>query len=499
MCWRATRSRDGASEGSRSHGMGAREKYSARPSSAVTTFTTCGVARTSSVAGAAAVTNGNRPDVTTAAAPRTAASDTNGSSPCTLTMASKPAKRRDAATSATRSVPDGWLGSVSATAASVRRSASAISSLSVATTTWSATRMAETRSHTRTTKGTPPMRRSGFRGRREAPRRAGMTASVFTQGSETHAGQQFARHSSYTPRPRKQTDWRGFLLGAATPGCSSSRLPGERHADLETRVSTGGIHQIFDAGEAERHERADVLNEARQPLNAGRTDPVADPDCRRADEGQPDPGDRDLVARVEVQQLVASHGERLIDQRQCSAAPQVGKALWRRRVPHGHHRVQVGTEALQSERREPDTPVERRLREPRVAGALPGHLHPEGAAHATVLELIPCYRADGDRRDSTARDARIRPPRVLGVAPTADAPGPAADRVRRTDGPRALGSQGREPFEIEGGLGVFVEPADLQLSPVGAVVVPSVPAGGERCERVDEGRVDPVVVRERSS
>src|SRR5687767_7301424 len=163
---------------SRRNGIGAREKYSARPSSAQTTFTTSGLSTMPAVARVAHVASGNAPLRTSAAAPAMASPRTNGSSPCTLTITSNEAQSGRSATSATRSVPDGWSARVMATSPPRSLTTAAISSASVATITRSAAPDSTMRSQTRTMSGAPPRRRRGLRGSRVAPSRAGMTASV---------------------------------------------------------------------------------------------------------------------------------------------------------------------------------------------------------------------------------------------------------------------------------------------------------------------------------
>ena len=85
-----------------------------------------------------------------------------------------------AATSATRSVPDGCCGDVMTHSAPAAAAAAATSGWSVAMTQRSATPSAVTRCQTRMTRGEPARSRSGLRGSRVAPRRAGITASVLT-------------------------------------------------------------------------------------------------------------------------------------------------------------------------------------------------------------------------------------------------------------------------------------------------------------------------------
>jgi len=82
------------------------------------------------------------------------------------------------ATSATRSVPEECLSLVSTHSAPACLAADATDSSSVATTTASAMFIWEILCQTRTIRGSPERRRRGLRGRRRAPRRAGMTTSV---------------------------------------------------------------------------------------------------------------------------------------------------------------------------------------------------------------------------------------------------------------------------------------------------------------------------------
>ena len=126
----------------------------------------------------AAVPSGNLPVDTRSAAPLTAPLPINGSSPWTFTIVVKPRKRGWEATSATRSVPEVCSSLVMTHSAPTDRTADATDSSSVATTTASATFIWEILCQTRTMRGSPERRRRGFRGRRMAPRRAGMTTSV---------------------------------------------------------------------------------------------------------------------------------------------------------------------------------------------------------------------------------------------------------------------------------------------------------------------------------
>ena len=170
---------------SRRNGIGAREKYIARPSSAATTFTTFGSRSTPRGASTAAVPSGNRASVTSRAAPSDRRArherlvalhvDDRRRSPRTP-AAARPRRRdrcrRDGASLVMTTSPPcsradvGDLVAVGRDDDSGRRRRSTI-----------------TRSQTRTTSGRPARRRSGFRGRRVAPSRAGMTASVLIRGA----------------------------------------------------------------------------------------------------------------------------------------------------------------------------------------------------------------------------------------------------------------------------------------------------------------------------
>lgn len=97
-----------------------------------------------------------------------------------------------------------------------------------------------------------------------------MTASVFTQYPEARAGQQIARHSSYTSDPGLQSkvkgNFRAFFQIASPQRLTSS---GESQSELEPRVASRWIERVLRAEEAQGHEWPDVLDETRQPLYAG--------------------------------------------------------------------------------------------------------------------------------------------------------------------------------------------------------------------------------------
>ena len=109
-----------------------------------------------------------------------ASRETNGSSPCTFTMTSKSANSGRRATSATRCVPDGWSRAGHHDLAAVGRARRRRPHRCRSRQRRARRRQCRrTRCQTRTTSGRPARRRRGFRGRRVAPSRAGMTASVF--------------------------------------------------------------------------------------------------------------------------------------------------------------------------------------------------------------------------------------------------------------------------------------------------------------------------------
>ena len=166
---------------SRRNGIGAREKYSARPSSAVTTFTTFGSAEDGAPARRPRRCRArNRAVAASRSAPRTASADTNGSSPCTFTMTSKLANSRLPRDLGDAIGAGGMVGDreddigAALDAPRPRLPRCPSRRRSDPRRPW-----LTTRSQTRTTSGRPARRRSGLRGRRVAPRRAGMTASVF--------------------------------------------------------------------------------------------------------------------------------------------------------------------------------------------------------------------------------------------------------------------------------------------------------------------------------
>jgi hypothetical protein len=132
---RVARAPVAASPGSRSHGIGAREKYSARPSSPATTLTTSGPPERVGAPGHAAVPSGKRPRSRARRRRRPRRALTNGSSPWTLSTASKRWYAARAATSATRSVPDGMVRAREGDVAARRAHGVGDRSLSVATTT----------------------------------------------------------------------------------------------------------------------------------------------------------------------------------------------------------------------------------------------------------------------------------------------------------------------------------------------------------------------------
>ncbi len=78
----------------------------------------------------------------------------------------------------TRSVPLGSSGEVSSTGQPLARQSAAISSASVATTTWSSWGQARAASYTQASMGRPAISRRILRGRRVEARRAGMTPRV---------------------------------------------------------------------------------------------------------------------------------------------------------------------------------------------------------------------------------------------------------------------------------------------------------------------------------
>ncbi|MNS63500.1 hypothetical protein D3C72_965960 [compost metagenome] len=163
-------------QASRAHGIGAREKYSARPRLSHTTFTTFGLntsATSSSGCAAVAIAQSGW------AARYSATSSIrfgsiSGSSPCTLTTMSSSARPSRVATSARRSVPDGWSARVITASTPCAAQASATAAASVATTVRRADE-AWARSATRTIIGCPPISASGLFGRRVEASRAGIT------------------------------------------------------------------------------------------------------------------------------------------------------------------------------------------------------------------------------------------------------------------------------------------------------------------------------------
>src|SRR5580693_3581648 len=160
---------------SRGHGTGARLKYSAPPSGARSAFTQL-VSRNSSWdeigATAVAISTCGRALNASAISPIIAAG-IMGSSPCRFTTISSAAKARARATSAIRSVPEACLGEVIRQSAPKRVAESKMRTSSVAMIT-DAAPLARAHCHTHWIRGLSPMASSGFPGRREAEKRAGM-------------------------------------------------------------------------------------------------------------------------------------------------------------------------------------------------------------------------------------------------------------------------------------------------------------------------------------
>src|SRR6185503_12288293 len=160
--------------------MGAREKYTARPFGSTTTFTRFGSVTSARSSEPAAVPS-TSPRSRQAIEPLTDSFATKGSSPCTFTMNVKSLKSCFPMTSATRSVPERCSGDVSTASNPARSTTFAISLASVATTTRSHRAKSVTRRTTWTTRGSPASGRSGLRGRRLEPSRAGITPRTGTE------------------------------------------------------------------------------------------------------------------------------------------------------------------------------------------------------------------------------------------------------------------------------------------------------------------------------
>src|SRR6266567_3347230 len=120
------------------------------------------------------------PFCTRATAPCSAAGATSGSSPCTFSTTSYELNDLLPTTSATRSVPDSWSAEVSTASNPARSTTATISRASVATTRRSHTPVSTTRRTTQRMRGSPAKDRSGLRGRRLEPSRAGTTPRTGT-------------------------------------------------------------------------------------------------------------------------------------------------------------------------------------------------------------------------------------------------------------------------------------------------------------------------------
>ena len=98
-----------------------------------------------------------------------------------------------------------------------------------------------------------------------------MTASVFTQGPGSRAGQQIARHSRYTAALRKPSKFEISRLETLTPSAREAAgvygSAGEGQSHCETVLVRGRVDHVVDPHEAEAQYRANVLHETRQPLH----------------------------------------------------------------------------------------------------------------------------------------------------------------------------------------------------------------------------------------
>src|SRR5688572_1600929 len=165
-------------------------------------------------------------------------------------MTSYVAKSGLLAIAATRSVPEGCRGSDSRHSAPASRAARATSSLSVAITTRSASARPVRRSQTRTTRGTPPRRRSGLRGSRVAPRRAGITARVVTESEEARAALQDSHHEYIANGSKRQTS-RSLRARCATlhadRAAGDRRAPAAQNAAVQIRRAEDSIAALAQA------------------------------------------------------------------------------------------------------------------------------------------------------------------------------------------------------------------------------------------------------------
>ena len=161
---------------SRHHGIGAREKYSARPAASVTTLTTFGLrySSTLSMVCAAVLITHSGCACSRSAQAATSAGSISGSSPCTLTTMSRPSRPSSVQASARRSLPVGWSARVSTASTPCAWQASRMRGESAATTTARAPASRQ-RCATRTTIGTPARSASGLSGSRVEASRAGIS------------------------------------------------------------------------------------------------------------------------------------------------------------------------------------------------------------------------------------------------------------------------------------------------------------------------------------
>ena len=175
MCRKCSPGTGGCPAGApRTCGMTEREKYSARPSRARTTFTTSELCSSSAERiGAAAVAMSQSAASSSVPATRSIrAGSIRGSSPCTLTTTSAARPRM---ASAIRSVPDGWSGLVIATATPKDSAAAAMRASSVATRISARRRACRARCTTQASSGLPPTGARLLPGNRVEPQRDGMT------------------------------------------------------------------------------------------------------------------------------------------------------------------------------------------------------------------------------------------------------------------------------------------------------------------------------------
>src|SRR5471032_439625 len=226
--------------------MVAREKYSARPALSSTTLTTFGLkASAASCSGWAQVAIGT---CTPICAAQAASSDgsISGSSPCRLTTTASSARSSVRATSAMRSVPEGWSLRVKHTSTPCAAQAARMSSWSVATMMREAPDRAAC-SATRTTIGLPPRSASGLLGRRVDARRAGMmtindiaysTASCRVRASSAHMMGMPSR-IGYARRSARQINSCAFL------SCSSWPLQTGHTKISSSRASTTFLHNLL--------------------------------------------------------------------------------------------------------------------------------------------------------------------------------------------------------------------------------------------------------------